>query len=113
MRDVDLYDNVLAILPAYDDPETYVFFPDGLPQERKFQVLLDEYKTSAGLSCTPHQLRHSYASMLHSAGVDAKDAQHLLGHSSITVTQDIYTKIEAGHKEEVRNKVNEYINGKS
>ena len=31
VRDVDLYDNVLAILPEYDDPETFVFFPDGLP----------------------------------------------------------------------------------
>ena len=112
IRDVDLYDNVLEILPQYDDPETFVFFPHGLPQERKFQVLLDEYKQAAGLSCTPHQLRHSYASMLHSAGVDAKDAQTLLGHSSIVVTQDIYTKIESQHKQDVRDAVNEYVKKK-
>ena len=109
VRDVDLYDNVLEILPHYDDPETFVFFPNGLPLERQFQVLLDEYKTDAGLSCTPHQLRHSYATMLHSAGVDAKDAQALMGHSSIVVTQDIYTKIESKHKKDVQAKVNEYI----
>lgn len=109
IRDVDLYDNVLEILPQYDDPETFVFFPDGLPQERKFQVLLDEYRQSTGISCTPHQLRHSFASMLHSAGVDAKDAQVLLGHSSVGVTLDIYTKLEATHKKEVQEAVNEYV----
>jgi len=109
VRDVDLYDNVLEILPEYQDPETFVFFPDGLPLERKFQVMLDDYKRDTGISCTPHQLRHSYATMLHSAGVDAKDAQVLLGHSSIVVTQDIYTKIESQHKQEVRDAVNEYI----
>jgi integrase len=109
IRDVDLYDNVLEILPEYDDPETFIFFPDGLPYERSFQVMLDKYKEEAGLSCTPHQLRHYYATMLHSAGVDAKDAQALLGHSSIVVTQDIYTKIESKHKAEVRDSVNEYV----
>ena len=113
VRDVDLYDNVLAILPEYDDPETFVFFPDGLPQERRFQVMLDEYRAAAGISCTAHQLRHSFASLLHSAGVDAKDAQTLMGHSSIVVTQDIYTKIEQGHKETVRDQVNEYIKAMS
>ena len=113
VRDVDLYDNVLDILPEYDNPETFVFFPDGLPQERRFQVMLDEYRAAAGISCTAHQLRHSFASLLHSAGVDAKDAQSLMGHSSIVVTQDIYTKIEQGHKETVRDQVNEYIKAMS
>jgi site-specific recombinase XerD len=75
--------------------------------------MLDEYRAAAGISCTAHQLRHSFASLLHSAGVDAKDAQTLMGHSSIVVTQDIYTKIEQGHKETVRDRVNAYIKGMS
>ena len=109
VRDVDLYDNVLAILPEYDDPETFVFFPDGLPLEGQFQAAIDNYRKAAGIECTAHQLRHSFASLLHSAGVDAKDAQTLMGHSSIVVTQDIYTKIEQGHKDAVRDAVNDYI----
>lgn len=113
VRDVDLYDNVLSILPEYDDPETYVFFPDGLPLEGRFQAAIDEYRKAAGIECTAHQLRHSFASLLHSAGVDAKDAQALMGHSSIVVTQDIYTKIEQGHKDTVRETVNSYIKAKS
>ena len=113
VRDVDLYDNVLAILPEYADPETYIFFPDGLPLEGQFQATIDSYRKAAGIECTAHQLRHSFASLLHSAGVDAKDAQALMGHSSIVVTQDIYTKIEQGHKDEVREAVNDYIKAMS
>lgn len=74
---------------------------------------IDNYRKAAGIECTAHQLRHSFASLLHSAGVDAKDAQTLMGHSSIVVTQDIYTKIEQGHKEEVREAVNDYIKAMS
>ena len=47
--------------------------------------------------------------MLHSAHVGAKDAQHLLGHSSILVTEDIYTSLEAEHKAEIREHVNQYV----
>ena len=94
------------ILPNYEKtPNKFIFFPNGLPREREFQVLIDNYRTEIGLSCTLHQLRHSYATMLHSAGVDVKDAQYLLGHSSITVTQDIYTEVEKKAIEKAAEKI--------
>lgn len=111
-RDVDLYDNVLEILPEYDDPETFIFFPDGLPTKTQLAAGLKKYQEDHGIEATAHQLRHSYASMLHSAKVDVKDAQTLLGHASITMTQDVYTELEKAHKTEVRDAVNEYINKK-
>lgn len=40
-----------------------------------------------------HQIRHSYASILYEAGIDAKAAQALLGHAQIQTTMDIYTHI--------------------
>ena len=109
VREVDLYDNVLEILPQYDDDEIFVFFPEGLPRKGQLERGLKKYQTDHGLSSTAHQLRHSYASMLHSAHVDAKDAQHLLGHSSIVVTEDIYTSLETAHKAEIREQVNQYV----
>lgn len=43
---------------------------------------------------TAHVLRHNYATMLYYAGIDVKDAQRLLGHSSIKLTLDIYTHLD-------------------
>lgn len=108
-REIDLYDNVLEILPEYEDPETYVFFPDGLPTKTYLEAGLKKYQEENGIRATAHQLRHSYASMLHSAGIDVKDAQHLLGHSTIAMTQDVYTEIEKAHGSEIRETVNAFI----
>ena len=43
---------------------------------------------------TPHQLRHTYATLLYISGVDVKTASQLLGHSNITITLDIYTHLD-------------------
>lgn len=108
-RSVELLDNVLEILPKYKDPNTYIFFPDGLPTKTELETGLKKYQTEHGITATAHQLRHSYASLLHSAGVDVKDAQHLLGHSTIAMTQDIYTHLEESHKKDVHDKLNAYV----
>ena len=109
IRTVELLDNVLDILPKSSDPEAFVFFPNGLPTKTELESGLKAYQTAHGISATAHQLRHSYASMLHSAGIDVKDAQHLLGHSTVAMTQDIYTHLEEDHKKTVRKKLNDYV----
>lgn len=108
-RDVILPPNVVDVLTqGKHKADDFVFFPKGLPKEREFQVAIDDFRKSAGITCTLHQLRHSYATMLHSAGIDAKDAQYLLGHSSITVTQDIYTELDKYAKSKVAIQIFEY-----
>lgn len=109
MREVDLYDNVLEILPEYEDPETYIFFPDGLLRKSPYETALKKFRKQIGITATAHQLRHTYAGIMHSAEIDVKDTQARMGHSSIVVTQDIYTEIERKHNEKTRNKANEYI----
>lgn len=50
-------------------------------------------KTNFKINCTPHQLRHSYATMLFDAGIDVKTAQNWLGHTDIKTTLDTYTHL--------------------
>jgi len=42
-----------------------------------------------------HDLRHCAATFLKAAGADLKDIQELLGHSTSTITGDIYTSVIA------------------
>ena len=60
------------------------------------------------LLLTPHQLRHGFATILFEAGINEKDAQELLGHSSISVTRDTYTHIRKSRKEKTAEILNKF-----
>lgn len=62
-----------------------------------------KYCKEKGISIDRHQIRHQYATTLYEAGIDAKTAQQLLGHSQISTTMDIYTHISDAKK------LNDYI----
>jgi len=46
-----------------------------------------------GLNMTFHGLRHAHASLMLAAGTDLKVTSERLGHSSITITADLYTHV--------------------
>lgn len=68
--------------------------------EMQFQRAWAQYTEQSGVSCTPHQLRHLYATMLYEAGINEKLAQDLLGHAQISTTRDIYTHIREAHRKD-------------
>lgn len=58
-------------------------------------------------SLTPYYLRHTYCSILPEKNVDIKTAQYLMGHSSITVTADIYQHVTDQMFEAAASKIRE------
>lgn len=56
---------------------------------------------------TPYVFRHNYATMLYYAGVDLKEAQRLLGHSSIKITLEVYTHL-ASEKNSLKEKISTF-----
>ena len=58
---------------------------------------------------TAHSFRHNYATILYNAGVDVKAAQSILGHSSISVTMDIYTHLSNQNRDEAASKLNSFL----
>lgn len=77
----------------------YIFGGDKPMTEQAFQRAWEHYAKDSGVTVTPHQLRHAYATLLYDAGIDPKSAQRLLGHSDYKTTMDIYTHISESRKQ--------------
>lgn len=58
---------------------------------------------------TPHQLRHTYATILFNAGVDVLSAAKFLGHKNPETTIKIYTHLQQEKQANAVNLYNEYI----
>jgi integrase len=54
------------------------------------RAALERWEAAELRSVTPHECRHTFASILIAAGVDAKAISKWCGHSSIDVTYDVY-----------------------
>ncbi len=67
------------------------------------------YQKNTGLTITPHQLRHAYATILYEAGIDVKAAQSFLGHSNIQTTMDIYTHLSEAKKIDSVDVIDRYL----
>lgn len=91
-RDVPLVDALIAAIPD-GKPNDYLFLRDGhLITDADFDTLWGWYRKETGITATPHQLRHQFATLLYDAGIDKFEAARYMGHTTAQMTE-IYTHI--------------------
>lgn len=62
---------------------------------------------------TPHQLRHTFCTLMYFAGVDVMTARDQMGHKDISVTLGIYTALDKKFKKKKINRLDAYLRKKT
>lgn len=109
VRTVPLLQPLRDALPPFGEAGDYIFSRNGGSTpltNRQYQTLWSHYVSATGITCTAHQLRHSYATMLYECDIDVKEAQDLLGHSTVAMTMDVYTHLRAARRQQTIDKLN-------
>lgn len=90
-RDVPLLDALAKVLKKHKGKKNDLVFGD----LKSYQVDkgVRKYCAETGLSCTPHGLRHGFASILFKEGLDIKTIQYVLGHAQSSTTMEIYVHL--------------------
>jgi integrase len=74
------------------------------------QERADEAWKNAGLErLTPHACRHTFASLMIAAGVNAKALSTFMGHANISITLDRYGHLMPGSEEEAAALLDSYL----
>lgn len=98
-----------------DWPQTDLVFPSKVHTPilpRNFNRVFHSICKDAGIeNFTIHGLRHSFASYLLAQGENPKTVAEILGHSSVTITLDTYSKLLPGLKEQAIGKLQSFFEG--
>lgn len=111
VRDIPLPAQMFDMLKPFKN-QKFLFANDKgeLMDNSQVTKAWNKYQKETGITATPHQLRHSYASMLYDAGIDIKSAQRLLGHADIKTTMDTYVHLSETRKDSSAEKLINYMN---
>jgi integrase len=90
-----------------------VFGEDGVPfsPSTTRRRALEAWQAAGLEPITPHEARHTFASLLIAAGVDIKQVSEYMGHSSIQITADRYGHLFADARERAVKQVDAFLAG--
>ncbi len=87
---------LLRARAVHDPGDTLFLSRTGRPLDRvRVWQIVQQACERAGLAvaCSPHALRHSFATHLVAGGADLRSVQEMLGHASLATTQ-VYTHVD-------------------
>ena len=93
----DSYMHDLNMVYGYGDAAPNKFSPSKIP------MVITPF--------TPHELRHTFCTIMYEAGVDAITAKDQMGHADIQTTLSIYTHLSNKKKESDIKKLDEFLKG--
>ena len=99
---------ILDVLLKKIKPSKGLVFPDengDYITNMHFNKMWQRYCEESGVTATPHQFRHAYATMLFEAGIPPEEAQALLRHAQLSTTMDIYTDLREAKLKKIHEKV--------
>lgn len=107
IREVVIPDQLLTVLKKQKDRKGIIFksASGGYIGSSVFHDLWARYCKASGVKCSPHQLRHLYATALFENGISVKTAQHMLGHAQYNTTMDVYTELRKKYAEKIKDKM--------
>jgi len=109
-REIIIPQTLLPLLPDGKKSDLiFCRYPGEIMKKDFFDKAWRYWREQTGLDLSAHQLRHGYATLLHEADVDVKDAQDLLGHADASTTQNIYTEVSKKRKQTVEKRINDYL----
>ncbi len=108
-RDVPIIPGLAAVLP---DKHIGLVFADGNGKhltDYAIKLRWSRYCEAVGIEgVTPHQFRHSYATICYEAGIDSMAAAALMGDSPEVVSK-VYTELRKSHHEDSADRVSAYL----
>lgn len=96
---------------AKENNQTYLFVKQtdkNMLTQESIRNMTNSICKELGFKFTPHQLRHSYCTMLYYSGIKIKEAQNLMGHSSAKMVYDLYAHLDA-QKTDISTTLNNYL----
>lgn len=111
-----VYDKLVEMKSQHNDndfvfPNTLGNMMSDTTMKRQIEYIRNDLSKALGheVYFTYHQLRHTYACILHKAGVDLKEAQSFTGHKTLQILLDVYTHLDEKDKQNAVNKLNNFV----
>ena len=114
IRSVPLFPIILDVIRTAEAEHGERLFSDSRGRavtDVTFRSNWDSMRSRLGIEIQAHDLRYTYASMLHDAGVDVLTAAKLLGHKDVKITMGIYTKLSDQKERSDLDKLRSYVDG--